>query len=278
MTDETAMTTRDNAGSLMESVLIKGDLSKLSPEERSRYYTAVCNSVGLNPLTRPLEYLTLNGKLTLYARRDAADQLRKINGISLEIVERSVSDGLLFVHVRAKDRSGRTDEDLGVVSIAGLKGDAAANAVLKGITKAKRRVTLSISGMGFLDETEVEDIPEAAKVTPAPHRAGNGFRMAQPSAPAAQPPIDVPDDGPVNQDGEIVESPGDVYFAGALADIMRLGEAKATDKAFAVWATTNKPHIDALPADKQQQLRNAFKDAKAQACKLDAADVMGAGE
>lgn len=157
------------AGEIMESVVIKGDLSKLTPEERSRYYMEVCKSVGLNPLTRPMEYITLNGKLTLYARRDAADQLRKINNISVEIVERSVADDLFTVHVRAKDGNGRTDEDLGVVTIGNLKGEARANAILKAITKAKRRVTLSISGMGFLDETEIEDIPAHAKApVPSP--------------------------------------------------------------------------------------------------------------
>ena len=93
---------------IMEQVIIKGDLSKLTPEERSHYYMRVCQSVRLNPLTKPFEYITLNGKLTLYARRDAADQLRSINGISLEIVDRSVQDDLMLVHVRARDGNGRT--------------------------------------------------------------------------------------------------------------------------------------------------------------------------
>ena len=46
--------------------------------------------------------------------------------------------------------------------IKGLAGDALVNAKLKAITKAKRRVTLSICGLGFLDETEIETIPTAA--------------------------------------------------------------------------------------------------------------------
>ncbi len=153
---------------IMEQVIVKGDLSKLTPEERSHYYMRVCQSVGLNPLTKPFEYITLNGKLTLYARRDAADQLRSVNDISLEIVERSVQNDLMVVHVRAKNGKGRIDEDMGIVNISGLKGETLANAMLKAITKAKRRVTLSISGLGFLDETEVEDIPETAKAPPPP--------------------------------------------------------------------------------------------------------------
>lgn len=151
-------------GEMIENVITKGDLSKLTPDERTQYYVQLCRSMGLNPHTQPFAYINLSGKLTLYAKRDAADQLRKINGISIEIVERSVEDGLFTVHVRAKDSAGRTDEDYGVVPLPdSLKGEVRANQILKAITKAKRRVTLSISGLGFLDETEVDDIPASAK-------------------------------------------------------------------------------------------------------------------
>jgi hypothetical protein len=160
---------KEAPGDIMEAVIAKGDLSKLTPEERLRYYNETCRSLGLNPLTRPLEYIMLNNRLTLYARRDAADQLRKIHGISIEIISEETKDGLLTVHVRARDQSGRVDEDLGVVNFPdALRGDLRANAILKAVTKAKRRVTLSISGLGFLDETEVEDIPAAAKRPRAP--------------------------------------------------------------------------------------------------------------
>ena len=153
----------------IEDVLVKGDLSKLTEHQRTDYYLNLCKSIGLNPLTQPFEYLTLNGKLVLYAKRACADQLRKINGISLHIVSQEQADGLLTIHVKAKDSTGREDEDLGVVSFPeGLKGDARANTVLKAVTKAKRRVTLSISGLGFLDETEVADLPETAKRPVAP--------------------------------------------------------------------------------------------------------------
>ena len=41
----------------VERALIKGDLSKLSPEEAITYYKNVCSSVGLNPWTRPFLYM-----------------------------------------------------------------------------------------------------------------------------------------------------------------------------------------------------------------------------
>ena len=161
MTTDLVITT----GELLERVVIGGDLSKLTPTERLQYYRAVCDSVSLNPLTRPLEYLHLNGKLILYARKDASDQLRKLHGISVDRVEDKVVEGVYVVTAHLRDNRGRTDSDIGAVTIKGLSGDALANAMMKAHTKAKRRGTLSICGLGMLDETEVETIPDAAPVT-----------------------------------------------------------------------------------------------------------------
>lgn len=146
---------------LMERVVVGGDLSKLPSKERLQYYEAICTSVGLNPLTRPFEYITLNGKLTLYAKRDCTDQLRKIHGVSIEKLEREVIEGMSVVTAYARDAKGRTDSAIGAVAIDGLKGESRANALMKSETKAKRRVTLSICGLGLLDEVEVETIPGA---------------------------------------------------------------------------------------------------------------------
>jgi len=163
-----ARTTAAPSGDIMEKLLIGGDLSKLAPSDRLKYYNAVCDSLGLNPLTQPFAYITLNGKLQLYALRACTDQLRKINAVSLAILSRDVADGILTMHVRATLPDGRSDEDLGAVAFPEtLKGEARANAELKAITKAKRRATLSICGLGWLDETEIADIPASAK-RPAP--------------------------------------------------------------------------------------------------------------
>ena len=155
---------------IMESVLLKGDLAKLTPDERVRYYGEVCRSLGLNPLTKPFEFITLNGKLQLYALRACADQLRKVNGVTLEIVSQEVAHDILTVHVRARLPDGRADEDMGAVPFPDtLKGEARANATLKAVTKAKRRATLSICGLGWLDETEVESIPGARRPVASPN-------------------------------------------------------------------------------------------------------------
>lgn len=162
---------RPDHGAILEDVIIKGDLSKLSPEQRASYYVSFCESVGLNAKTQPLAYIVLNGKLTLYALKGATDQLRRVHGVSVIRVDKEIVDDLYVVTVAVRDATGRVDEDMGATAIAGLKGDAKVNAMLKAITKAKRRATLSICGLGLLDETETDSIP-GARIVPVDTETG----------------------------------------------------------------------------------------------------------
>lgn len=156
-----ALTTTPAQADIIERVVIVGDLKELRPAERVAYYRQVCESVGLNPLTKPFDYINLQGRLTLYARKDATDQLRRIHNVSVTIAGRERIEDVYIVTARAQTPDGRTDESTGAVSITNLKSDALANALMKAETKAKRRVTLSICGLGWLDETEIATIPGA---------------------------------------------------------------------------------------------------------------------
>lgn len=175
-------TTSGDYAALVERVLVNGDLSKLTPAERLGYYKQVCESTGLNPLTKPFEYITLNGKMVLYALRGATDQLRSIHKISVVETSESEREGVLVITTKVQNADGRTDIARGAVHIGGLKGEVLANAILKAETKAKRRATLSICGLGLLDETEVETIPGAVR----------GEAPAVQSAPAISPPSPPP--------------------------------------------------------------------------------------
>lgn len=163
--------------SKIEQVLIKGDLAGLNDGQRISYYRAVCETVGLNPLTKPFEFINLNGKTVLYALKACTDQLRQIYKVSIKITNRTTIEGVYVVTAGAQDASGRVDESTGAVQIAGLKGDALANAFMKAETKAKRRVTLSICGLGMLDETEVDSIPnQPPRIFPEQPGDGDGVR------------------------------------------------------------------------------------------------------
>lgn len=161
----TDMATRNGEGAAMlERVVVGGDLSKLEPKERLLYYNKLCDSLGLNPLTRPFQYLTLSNRLVLYATKDATEQLRKANGVSITKLESERDDDTYTVRAYGKDKAGREDVATGVVSVGNIRGEALANAKMKAETKAKRRLTLSICGLGMLDESEVDDVVIGGRV------------------------------------------------------------------------------------------------------------------
>lgn len=168
--DNQMTTSRTVTDNVLESLVNKGDISGLNPQQKTAYYTQLCQRVGLDPATTPFLPLKLNGKEILYATKGAAEQLRSVHRISLTIVGRERIEDVYQVTARAAWPDGRVDESVGAVTIAGLKGDALANALMKAETKAKRRVTLSIVGLGMLDESELETIPankfEALKAAP----------------------------------------------------------------------------------------------------------------
>lgn len=179
------------SSAVMEQVLIGGNLAELTPAQRVEYYVGVCRSLGLNELTQPFAYIVLNDKLTLYAKRDATDQIRRNQQITVAIIGREIVDQIYVVTARATTPDGRSDESIGAVPLVKESGtwktnpdtkkrffdkdgqttplapDERANAIMKAETKAKRRVTLSIAGLGWADETEVETIPGAKRVVVA---------------------------------------------------------------------------------------------------------------
>lgn len=153
---------------IMSSLILKGDMSGLSSQQRVQYVTNLCQRLGLDPLTQPFKILKLQGREVLYADKGATQQLCKIYGISTEITKREKIEDIYIVSVRASDKNGRFSDEDGAVTIGTSKGDTLANAMMKAVTKAKRRAVLAFCGLGMLDETEVETIKGASieKITP----------------------------------------------------------------------------------------------------------------
>ena len=159
--------TRDSqaVAAIMTRVMVDNDLKQLQPAERLTYYFEVCRSLKLNPLTRPFLFVSLSGKLTLYATSDATNQIRSNKGISARIIGRRWDGEIYTVTAEARRPDGMTNEDEGSVSIGRyIMGEAKANAMMKDVTKAKRRATLGIAGLGVIDESELHSVPDARRV------------------------------------------------------------------------------------------------------------------
>lgn len=173
--------TRDDLPQLSSETLARlvlhGDMSRLTDKQKAEYYISRCEALGLNPASKPFEYLKLRGrrdepdKEILYATKACTDQLSGLFKLKVEIIGREMDRdlGIFTAQARVTFPDGRTVEDIGSVGILSFKGDNIltgdflANALMKAVTKAKRRTILSALGLGMLDETEIETIPNAER-------------------------------------------------------------------------------------------------------------------
>lgn len=163
-------------GKTLLALITSGDMGGLDSEKKIAYYKSRCEAAGLDPRTAPFQFIRLQGKETLYATKGATDQLTKVHKISVEVLDQKTEGDIRVVMVRAKAADGRQTDEMGAVPVSGLKGADLANAYMKAITKAKRRAVLSLCGLGMMDETELEAVPN---VVPAPV-----VRMPEPISPA----------------------------------------------------------------------------------------------
>lgn len=144
---------------ILSKLVLGGDLSGLNEAQKVDYYKMYCERLGLDPLTMPFKLIKIQGKEVLYPGREAAQQLNKIYQVSHEIVSREKLEDVYMVTARAFLPDGRKTESIGVVTINGLKGDNLCNALMKAETKAKRRATLDLLGLGIISEEEIETLP-----------------------------------------------------------------------------------------------------------------------
>ena len=238
--ENTELMNAPQTAEMLEKVLVNGDLATLTPSQRLDYYRQVCQSCGLNPLTRPFDYMRLNGKLTLYARKDATDQLRQIHGVSIDDVDIQETDKLFRVKVKGHNQSGRSDVEIGVVAKTDMQGNLA-NIEMKAVTKAKRRFTLSICGLGWLDETEIETIPQN-QAQPVivdekgeimgeieARNANNGGSQAKPKnyTPEQKTPAEAPKTAEFDEAGFLREWRHRVYVDGTEIKLQAIGLQKA---------------------------------------------------
>ena len=173
-----------------ESLVIRGDVSGLRPDQRVALYLATCKELGLNPRAQPFTFLRLNGKEVMYAGRGCTDQLARIHSVTREVIDgpKLIDLGgtkLIYCVARATLPGGRFE-----TATATLPFTDPAMVLMKAETKAKRRATLGLLGLALLDESEVADIPASAKgreSTPTPEELAAPIVTVPPLMPAARP-------------------------------------------------------------------------------------------
>jgi len=145
----------------LDSLVVTGDLILLDPEQRVQFYVQVCNAMGLDFRTRPLQYfeqIDRNGKrnLILYALRNASAQLRAKHNLSVTLSAPEFSFDTVIFTATVKNLNGQQDSAVGAESLKDLVGKEYADRIMAAQTKAKRRAILDFVGSGMLDESEIE--------------------------------------------------------------------------------------------------------------------------
>jgi hypothetical protein len=105
-----AVADREEAAGALAHILATGDLSKLSNEQRVAHYLDLCQSLSLNPRSRPFDWLVLDSKLVLYPNKSCAEQLRREHQISVKVTRRDIVGEMFVVEVEGRTPTGRTDE------------------------------------------------------------------------------------------------------------------------------------------------------------------------
>ena len=160
---------------LLAKIIQSGNLAFLSESDRLIYYYSYCRQLGLNPLSRPFDYIHEGEgeklKITLYPNMQAASQLRDKRNVSTRIVKEEIllNDEIYSVLVEARI-GDRTEEATGKVGIKidkygkPLSSDAKAKLMKRAETQARRRATLAIVGLDASGDEDrrasISDMPE----------------------------------------------------------------------------------------------------------------------
>lgn len=164
------MNTEQLSKKTVEDIILKQDLTVLPSDEKVKYVMMLCERLGIDFAQKPFAIIKFQGQEKLYATKDCTEQLRKIHGVSVTDIKHQLLDDIFAVTVTLQDKYGKVDVATGAVPLViwdktlnaerKLTTEEKCNAIMKAETKAKRRGTLSICGLGILDDSERDTMPK----------------------------------------------------------------------------------------------------------------------
>jgi hypothetical protein len=187
-TDSTALRVvtpmdEDDAAGALAHVLGTGDLYQLSDAQRVAHYLNLCRSCGLNPLSRPYQWIEFRDGdnppvLTLYFTPTAAAQALRNNHISVSFPRREIAGELFVCEAHGTAPDGREGVGTQYVPLTGkygrLTGRYLANALMSAETGALRRLALN---MGVASGSD----PDEGQIVKTVYVDGTGAILEQPT-------------------------------------------------------------------------------------------------
>lgn len=150
---------------IVEELLTTGNLAKLTSEQRVKYYNYMAHKAGVDPAARPFEYIAFQGgKMVLYARKGCTEQMRRKHHISVIKTDVTFNKNVIVATCTLQMPDGRTETDIGAVKVSNNPDLD----LMKAVTKAKRRATLGICGLGEVEEAHPSEYIERTEINGEP--------------------------------------------------------------------------------------------------------------
>lgn len=143
-----------------------GSIHHLDTSTKSMLLVKLCNMIGLNQYTRPFRvYRNLQGEEFIYATKDCCAQLRHLFSISITSLQDKIVDNIVIVTASGINKFNRMSMEIGSVNLNEYANDNQdrANCIMWATTKAKRRLTLDLAGLGVLADVELRDMKEVVE-------------------------------------------------------------------------------------------------------------------
>jgi hypothetical protein len=146
---------------ILTNIGLNGSVSHFDKSQKQALLSKLCMTLGLNEETQPFRiYTNSMGEEYIYATKECCAQLRHRECISIEEIDIPIILGnTISVRVKGSNKHDRTSWEIGSVGVdATLTPAQEAHAIMTAVTKAKRRLTLCLSGLGVLADVELEDM------------------------------------------------------------------------------------------------------------------------
>jgi hypothetical protein len=149
--------------SLLVNIGLNGSVSHFDKSQKQALLSKLCITLGLNEELQPFRiYQNIRGEEYIYATKECCAQLRHREHINImEVGEPIFSNNTISVRVKGNNKHGRESWEIGSVGTTeSMTSAEIAHGVMTAVTKAKRRLTLCLSGLGVLADVELEDMAQ----------------------------------------------------------------------------------------------------------------------
>lgn len=150
-------TVQDKLPASVVKAQLYNDWSKLSEEDRLKAALALCRALDIPTPLNPFRFITMNGKVVLYAPNEAAQLIAESKGASVNITNKYLDKetNIYTVEVRVSTAT-RTIDNMACLYVGGLTGQKRADAMMKAVTKASRRTIFAAFGLSVTDDDDIE--------------------------------------------------------------------------------------------------------------------------